>query len=422
MQGVNVVARPLDANGNPLYQYTVTFVSGAYFNGNHGNPVLGYTDANGNRLDMWGSNSAALQGFFDLSGMPLPPGMKTANYTVTFETINPLYILTSSVGPYVDGSPRPSGTLQAISVPGMAAGMSQTLTVNVADSAEGSYQDAIGTQATPRMMPASGMWCGRLSQVGQSDWFTFPVRGGRTFTVVTQAVDETGAPTNLKAMPAMGVWDAFDPVGASAVGAAPGLNGWATGESWLRVSASGDDRSASPSPMSAATAGPITLTTAGCSTRTRSRPQRLPASGGPIVIRGMGFHLADTVLVGGQPALVTSISPNEITAIAPPAATGVSGSVDVEVDDLPIFYAAAVVTAGVSYDSGDGDALTLVTAPMSTVPIGVPIPFTVTALGSSPDPGKRGDGRLYRGQRNGHAGLRLKLPARSRPPATDAPP
>ncbi len=29
MQGVNVVARPLDANGNPLYQYTVTAVSGA---------------------------------------------------------------------------------------------------------------------------------------------------------------------------------------------------------------------------------------------------------------------------------------------------------------------------------------------------------------------------------------------------------
>lgn len=30
MQGVNVVARPLDGNGNPLYQYTVAFVSGAY--------------------------------------------------------------------------------------------------------------------------------------------------------------------------------------------------------------------------------------------------------------------------------------------------------------------------------------------------------------------------------------------------------
>jgi hypothetical protein len=94
----------------------------------------------------------------------------------------------------------------------------------------------------------------------------------------------------------------------------------------------------------------------------------------------MGFRLADTVLVGGQPAVVTSISPNEITAIAPPAATGVTGSVDVEVDDLPLFYAAAIVSAGVSYDSGTGDALTLLTAPSNTVSIGTPIPFTVTAL------------------------------------------
>ncbi len=64
----------------------------------------------------------------------------------------------------------------------------------------------------------------------------------------------------------------------------------------------------------------------------------------------------------------------------PPAASGVTGSVDVEVDDQPAFYAAAIVPGGISYDSGTGDALTLLTAPMNTVPIGVPIPFTVTAL------------------------------------------
>ena len=45
MQGVNVVARPLDANGNPLYQYTVTAVTGALFSGNHGNPVTGFADS-----------------------------------------------------------------------------------------------------------------------------------------------------------------------------------------------------------------------------------------------------------------------------------------------------------------------------------------------------------------------------------------
>ena len=108
-------------------------------------------------------------------------------------------------------------------------------------------------------------------------------------------------------------------------------------------------------------------------------PARLPASGGAITIRGMGFRLADTVLVGGQPALVTSISPNEITAIAPAAKAGVTGSVNVEVDDDPTFYAAAILTGGISYDAATGDALTLNTAPMNTVPIGEPLPFSVTA-------------------------------------------
>jgi hypothetical protein len=381
MQGVNVVARPLDANGNPLYQYTVTFVSGGYFSGNHGNPITGWTDANGNLLTMWGSNDTAMQGYFDLSGIPLPPGVTTANYEVTFEAINPLYILADSVGPYLDGQVTPSGTLQAIQVPGMSAGSVQTLTVNVADSAAGGYQDAIGTQVSPRTLPASGMWCGRLSQVGQSDWFNFPVRGGHTFTVVTQAVDETGSPTESKAMPALGVWDAFDPVGAPAVGAGPGMNGLATGESWLQVTASADDQVRIGIADQRGDGRPDYAYNGWVLYADKIQPQRLPASGGPIVIHGMGFRAADTVLVGGQPAVVTSISPNEITAIAPAAASGVTGSVNVEVDDLPTFNAAAVISGGVSYDSGTGDALTLVTAPMNTVPIGVPIPFTVTALG-----------------------------------------
>ena len=75
MQGVNVVARPLDSNGNPLYQYTVTAVTGASFSGNHGNPVTGFTGSDGNPLSMWGSTDPSLQGSFDLSGIPLPPGL-----------------------------------------------------------------------------------------------------------------------------------------------------------------------------------------------------------------------------------------------------------------------------------------------------------------------------------------------------------
>ena len=235
MQGVNVVARPLDADGNPLYQYTVSFVSGAYFNGNHGNPVTGWNDASGNLLTMWGSNDSSLQGYFDLSGIPLPPGVTVANYQVTFESINALYIHEDSVGPYTEGQVTPSGTLNAITLSGLTAGSAQTLTVTAADSAAGGYSDAIGSATQPRTMPAGGFWCGRLSQAGQTDWFTFPVRGNRIFTIVTQALDETGSPSNSKAMPSIGVWDAFDPAGSATVGEAPGLNGLATGETWLRA-------------------------------------------------------------------------------------------------------------------------------------------------------------------------------------------
>ena len=383
MQGVNVVARPLDASGNPLYQYTATFVSGACFNGNHGNPVTGWVDSNGNLLTMWGSNDTAMQGYFDLSGMPLPPGMTTASYQVTFETVSPMYIYAEAVGPYLDGSPEPSGTLAAISVPSLSAGGAQTLTVNVDDSAVGGYDDAIGTQAEPRVIATSGQWSGRLSQVGQTDWFTFPVRGGRTFTVVTEALDKTGTPTNAKAMPALGLWDTFEAVGSTAAAAAPGLNGLATGESWLRVATSGDDVVRLGIADERGDGRPDYTYQGWVLYADTVQPARLPASGGAIVIQGMGFRPTDTVEVGGQAALVTSISPNEITAIAPAAASGVTGSVDVEVDDLPVYTASAVISGGLSYDSGTGDALTLVTAPTNTVPIGVPEPFTVTALGAA---------------------------------------
>lgn len=386
MQGVNVVARPLDANGNPMVEYTVTFVSGSYFNGNHGSPVTGWTDENGVPLSQWGSTDASLQGYFDLRYLPLPPGMTTVNYQITFESVDPMYIYTEAVGPYIQGTPAPSGTLSPIQVSGMTAGMTKTLTVNVADSAVAGFNDAIGTEATPRVLPASGLWVGRLGQVQQTDWFDFPIRGNRTFTIVTEALDERGQPNMQKAMPAIGIWDAFAPVGATAVGYAPGLNGNAIGETWLQVTSSGDDVVRMGIADMRGDGRPDYAYNGWVLYADTVSPQRLPLAGGPIVIRGMGFHAADTVKVGGRIAQVTSISPNEISAIAPAAAKGVTGAVDVEVDDQPAYYAMAILYAGVSYDAGTGDSLKLVTAPANTVPIGVPLAFTVTALGGDLSP------------------------------------
>jgi hypothetical protein len=394
MQGVNVVARPLDASGNPLDQYAVSFVSGAYFSGNHGNPATGFDDASGNQLSMWGSSDASLQGAFDLSGIPLPPGATTASYQLTFEAVDPLYINANSVGPYSQGQVAPSGTLASVTVSDLAAGGTQTVAVTATGSSVAGFNDAIGSASQPRPMPAGGFWCGRLSQVGQSDWFTFPVRGNRIFTIVTQAIDESGAPSNVKAMPSIGVWDAFDAAGATAVGAAPGLNGNATGETWLRVASNGDDIVRIGIADLRGDGRPDYAYNGWLLYADTVSPTHLPVSGGPITINGAGFRLADTVLIGGQPAIIMSISPNQITAIAPPATLNssgapVTGSVDVEVDDQPSFYAAAIISGGVSYDSGSGDALTLVTAPSNTVPIGVPLAFTVAALDSTltPAPG-----------------------------------
>lgn len=383
MQGVNVVARPLDGNGNPLYEYTVSFVSGGYFSGNHGNAVLGWDDASGNLLSMWGSNDPAMQGYFDLSGIPLPPGMTTATYQVSFEAIDPLYILTDSVGPYVQGQVEPSGTLNTVVVASMAAGSLQTLTITAEGTPESDFNDAIGTVAEPRQMPAAGFWCGKLSQVGQTDWFTFPVRGGRGFTIVTQATDETSAPSNQKAMPAIGIWDAFDPVGAASVVNAPGLNGLAAGETFLQVNTFGADVVRVGIADTRGDGRPDYTYNGWVLYADTVEPERLPASGGPIVIQGMGFRLTDTVQVNGQAALVTSISPTEITAIAPAAAAGVTGSVNVEVDDAAVLSASAIIGSGISYNSGDGDALTLVAGPSNAIPIGVPTPFAVQALGST---------------------------------------
>ncbi|HEX8712097.1 MAG TPA: IPT/TIG domain-containing protein [Terracidiphilus sp.] len=386
MQGVNVVAVPLDPNGVPLRQYTVTSVSGAYFNGRHGNPVSGFTDAIGNRLDMWGSNDPSLQGYFDLAGIPLPPGVTSADYQVSFEPVDPIDILGGSVGPYIDGQPHPSGNLDPITLPGLTLGAVQTLNLTVSDSAAGNCQNAIGSEAAPRRMPASGFWLGRIGQIGQTDWFTFPVRAGRTFTVVAQALNEFGAPSNFKMMPVIGAWDAFAAVGSSPVGYAPALNGLAAGETWLQIATAADDQVRIAVVDQRGDGRPDYAYRAWVLYADTVQPSRLPATGGPVVIRGIGFRPSDTVLIGGQTATITSVSPNEITAIAPAVAPGVTGDVDVEVNDLPAFNASAIIAGGISYDAGSGDALTLITAPSNTVPIATPIPFTVAALGPSLHP------------------------------------
>lgn len=107
-------------------------------------------------------------------------------------------------------------------------------------------------------------------------------------------------------------------------------------------------------------------------------PTRISLNGGPITIRGIGFRPNSVVTVNGVKAAVTSVTPTEITAIAPPA-NGAKGVVLVTVSD-PATLGVTAIQDGLSYDAMGGDALSIVTGPLGTVPTGVPTLFTVKAL------------------------------------------
>jgi hypothetical protein len=378
MQGVNVVARPLDASGNPMYQYTVTSVSGFRFNGNHGNAITGTTDSSGNALSRWGSTDTALQGYFDLGGMPLPPGMSSAQYQISFESIEEDYVKAYSVGPYLLGSPTISGSLATVTVAALSPGGSKTLAVKATGSAAGGVDAAIGSASQPRSLPVTGFWSGRLTEVGAGDWYEFSVRSGRKFTVMTLALDESNTPTARKAMPVLAVWDALLIGDSTPVASAAALDGWTTGQSWIQVTTATDDTLRLGIVDARGDGRPDYSYTGMVLYADTVEPARLTASGGAIILHGNGFRLTDTVTVGGKSATITNISPTEIDAVAP--ASSVTGSVNVVVTDTAYSHVTATISDGISYDAGSDDALTLVSAPSGTVSIGVPENFSVQAL------------------------------------------
>ncbi|HLH33739.1 MAG TPA: IPT/TIG domain-containing protein [Alloacidobacterium sp.] len=380
MQGVNVVLRPLKQGTNtPDIRYTVTAVSGSFFQGAQPNPVNGANDSQGNPFNKYGSDDQSLEGWFDLSGVPLPIGTTIADYQLSFEPLNPLYALGYSVGPYTQGQVSPSGTMPLITLHGLTAGTAMTQDIVIQDSADESYSIDDGSESDPARLPPGGEWTGRITGYGHTGWFTYPVRANRELTIETVALDGNGQPTLNKARPVLGAWSGTDaPRTLPVSGTLQPFNGAQTGLTTLSV----------------ATVAPGSITLGVADSRGDGRPDylyrgrllyadsvmpaRLSLNGGPIVIRGIGFRPNSVVTVNGFAAAVTSITPTEITAIAPPA-HGVTGVVLLTVSD-PATLAVTAIQDGLSYDAMGGDALGIVAAPMGTVNTGVPLPFTVKAL------------------------------------------
>ena len=377
MQGVNVVLTPL-TSGAPDVRYPVTAVSGVSFHSNAGNPVTGSTDAEGNTLNRFGSDEAMMEGYFDLSGVPLPAGTTVSDYQLTFESINPLYINGASVGPYATSQVSVSGTMPVVRLSQLSAGSVITENVVIDNSAAETHTDD-GAEATPNATQPNGEWLGRLTGYGHTGWYLLPVQGSRTLTVEACALDETGLATLNKAGMVIGLWNGSDTQGTlPALAQTVPFNGGAAGMTTLSVAtgAAGQVRIAVADMRG--DGRPDYLFRARVLYADSVFPARLAPPGGPIVIKGMGFRANSVVTVNGVAATVTSLTSSEITAVAPPA-NGATGTVSVIVTD-PETYGSTSIFDGLSYDAAGTDQIGVMKAPSGTISEEVPVPFTVRVL------------------------------------------
>jgi hypothetical protein len=378
MQGVNVVLQPL-VNGVPDLRYTATAVSGAYFAGNAGNPVTGITDSSGNPLNRFGSDDPSLEGFFNLSGVPLPPGVTSSQYQLSFEALDPLYTGTSSVGPYTTGQVAPSGTMPVIQLGMLSAGSVTTQAVVIDDAADERQSGIDGTENAAATVPVTGEWTARITGCGHSGWFQWRARGGREFTIEAEALDENGKSIESKAQIVLGAWNGTDAAGTSPVTATvQPFNGIVTGLTALPVLTIADSEVRLGLADLRGDGRPDYAYRGRILYADSVSPARLSVNGGQMVIQGMGFRPTISVLVNGVAAPVLSATPTTIVAMAPPSG-GATGTALVQLQDSQTLGVAAIAT-GVSYDAEPDDAISLLSAPLGSVPMGVPEPFAIRAI------------------------------------------
>lgn len=208
MQGVNVVARLIDPLGHPSRQYVVTSVSGFLFCGNAGNMIDGYTDADGLPYDRWGSNDPSLEGFFDLGQLTIPAGQNTAEYQLSVEALDPMW--SEGVEPYGPTLVTPSGSFAPVVVTVTNGSDAEQDILMLQSEIAQTHPGSHSSYANPAKLPQGGGWGSWISGYGSADWFEFTAQANRTASVAVTALDETGAPTEDKLLPVIGIWELSD--------------------------------------------------------------------------------------------------------------------------------------------------------------------------------------------------------------------
>ena len=372
MQGVNVVAR-LMVNGAPSRQYVATSVSGFSFVGNAGNLVTGYLDADGLPFNRFGSSDPSVEGLYDLGALPIPNGQQIAQYQITVEPIDPTW--SWGVEPYGPTQVAPSGTFAPIVVTIQnGSDVEDDILMQSSEIAESS-PGAYSTYTNPVPLPQGGGWASWISGYGASGFFMFNVQANRTASFAVTALNENGAPTELKLQPIIGIWEFSDDTGNPAPASTPSsFNSSAFGETRLDaqfnsteaykvgvVDYRGDGRPDYSYKASILYSDTIT-------------PTRLSLTGGFATLQGLGFRPGLQVDNGITTGTVLSQTATQLQ-VSLPSAT-IDGPATVEVTD-PATGSFSQMQGALTYGAASTDLLQLIHGASQSSPIGAQAPTII---------------------------------------------
>jgi hypothetical protein len=380
MQGVNVFARWIDpSTGVPSDQYGASSVSGFLFTGNAGNPITGLTNPMGNAYSEFGSNDQTLEGFFDLGGLPIPGGASAAQYELEVEALDPL--LSAGVCPYDPSQVAPSGTFQTMLVTVTAGGeVEQDILMSGSAQAVPPLA-ATETWSAPAPIASPGDWVGSLSGYGDVGYFLITAQANRTLSVAVTALDETGAPSESKVMPVVGMWTLGAPPGTAPPALTPvAFNAVSFGMSRLDAQVLTSNSFIIGITDLRGDGRPDYTYHAHVLYGDSVNPPRVPVSGGAITLQGTGFAPGLTVAVGSMSAPLLATNASQMLA-AVPAQT--DGTQTITISD-PVSGAFSIMTDALIFGAASTDLIVLLEGVNPPTPVGTQAvnPVTVQVVTS----------------------------------------
>lgn len=322
-----------------------------------------------------------------LMSMPYIEVDNGATLYMTTEAINTLYTGDYAIGPYVRPTLKPSGSVQEFVNYFARPGAEQDYTIQFSDAAASCNPGADGTEGSPAVPDPSGWWPGLLCSVGHSSWFTATVKGGRSWTVEVDALDESGTLTVTKAQPLLGIWKSADPAGTlpTVAHTDASMDNFVPGATHIRMPITPSDASFRVAIADQFGGGrPDFAYRARILAADGVTPTVLAVGGGQIFISGRGFTQNMQVSVNGAAASVLSATPTQLIVSVPTVAQakGTSGAaLPVTVTDSATKGTSTIIDA-VRYSLIATNLVTLVSAP-ATLETGAgastPIVFKVLA-------------------------------------------